>query len=304
MHINLPSRMISFLPYCSPKSSCLTSSFSMLISANPSRRSCAIDERKYDFISFNFGKLRSALEAVTGSVQNRIHAVPSSVIDDITSDDSSGVKTSLTDSQCLISSLNSRRNDLTSETRSSPTSAEYAICRVGASVSSSASDIFNIVSAKRNLNNSATCYCPSNRNSSWFMVTSTTMQNTSTVEASIGISKSAVTWQLVLKFFRAPLAFICEFWFYSPSGTHDVSRQQNTAQESRKYCSSPWAAESRRTDADKLVLVAWSFCEIRWREVKIRSHIMKQTTKLKLSRFSLLVLWNPCLLINTFRISA
>jgi len=71
------------------KSSCLAASFSMLMSAKLSRRSCAIDERKYDFISFSFEKLRSALETVTGSVQNRMHAAPSSGIDDRTSDDSS-----------------------------------------------------------------------------------------------------------------------------------------------------------------------------------------------------------------------
>jgi len=106
------------------KSSCLAASFSMLMSAKLSRRSCAIDERKYDFISFSFEKLRSALETVTGSVQNRMHAAPSSGIDDRTSDDSSRLKTSLTDSQFLISSRNSRRNDLTCETRSSPKSAE------------------------------------------------------------------------------------------------------------------------------------------------------------------------------------
>ena len=47
----------------------------MLMSAKLSRRSCAIDERKYDFISFSFEKLRSALETVTGSVQNRIKIV-------------------------------------------------------------------------------------------------------------------------------------------------------------------------------------------------------------------------------------
>lgn len=106
------------------KSSCLAASFSMLMSAKLSRRSCAIDERKYDFISFSFEKLRSALETVTGSVQNRMHAAPSSGIDDRTSDDSSRLKTSLTDSHFLISSRKSRRNDLTCETRSSPKSAE------------------------------------------------------------------------------------------------------------------------------------------------------------------------------------
>ena len=50
------------------KSSCLAASFSMLMSAKLSRRSCAIDERKYDFISFSY-------ETVTGSVQNRIKIV-------------------------------------------------------------------------------------------------------------------------------------------------------------------------------------------------------------------------------------
>jgi len=34
----------------------------MLVSAKLSRRSCAIDERKYDFMSLGFEKLRSALE--------------------------------------------------------------------------------------------------------------------------------------------------------------------------------------------------------------------------------------------------
>jgi hypothetical protein len=106
----------------SSKLSCLAASFSMLISARLSRRSCAIDERKYDFMSLSFEKLRSALETMTGSVQNRIHAVPSSGIDDRTSDDSSRVRISLTDSLFSISWRNSRRNDLTSETRASPKS--------------------------------------------------------------------------------------------------------------------------------------------------------------------------------------
>ena len=39
--------------------------------------------------------------------------------------------------------------------------------------------------------------------------------------------KSAVTWQLIVKFLRAPLAFFCEFWFNSPRATHGVDRQQN-----------------------------------------------------------------------------
>jgi len=78
----------------------------MLMSAKLSRRSCAIDERKYDFISFSFEKLRSALETVTGSVQNRMHAAPSSGIDDRTSDDSSRLKTSLTRRRVLKRNMN------------------------------------------------------------------------------------------------------------------------------------------------------------------------------------------------------
>ncbi len=67
----------------------------MLISARLSRRSCAIEERKYDFISFSFEKLRSAVATVTGSVQNNMHAVPSSGIEDRTSDDNNRVGVSV-----------------------------------------------------------------------------------------------------------------------------------------------------------------------------------------------------------------
>jgi len=77
-------------------------------------------------MSLSFEKLRSALGTVTGSVQNRIHAVPSSGIDGRTSDDSSRVRISFTDLGYTnsISWPNSRRKDVTSETRASPKSAE------------------------------------------------------------------------------------------------------------------------------------------------------------------------------------
>jgi len=82
----------------------------MPMSARLFMRSWAIDEHKYNFISFNLEKLRSALATVTESVQNRMHAVPSCGIDDRTSDDTSSLKISFTDLQFLISALNSRRN--------------------------------------------------------------------------------------------------------------------------------------------------------------------------------------------------
>ena len=75
----------------------------MLKSAKPSRRSCAIDERKYDFIGFNLKKLRSALATVTGNVQNRIHSLPSSGIDDKISHDKIRPKISLSDPHLILS---------------------------------------------------------------------------------------------------------------------------------------------------------------------------------------------------------
>ena len=94
------------------------------MSAKPSRRSCAIDEREYNFISFKLEKLRSALATVTGNVQNRICALPSSGIDDKISHDRIRTKISLTDSHLIISKRNSRQNNRTSKTKSSPKSLE------------------------------------------------------------------------------------------------------------------------------------------------------------------------------------